>query len=54
MENKIRLANQLATTRLVTKLPEEKDPVICVSWTKEYEGAKFNQDLIENIRIISM
>lgn len=33
--------------RLITKLPEEKDPVIGIEFVNETEGQRLNEDLIE-------
>jgi len=36
--------------KLVTKLPEGKDPVICVCFEKEWDGRKLNEDLVLKFR----
>lgn len=36
--------------KLITKLPEEKDPVICLCFEKEWDAQKTNADLVTKFR----
>jgi hypothetical protein len=47
METRIRLQDIKPANSLIFKLPEEKDPVICLCFANEFEAQKTNQDLVE-------
>lgn len=47
METKTRLHEIKPPNSLIVKLPEEKDPVICLCFSNEFEAQKTNADLFE-------